>query len=91
MTQNTTPQTVALTLTLEELQLLLDACDSHAYWQLSTEDQRWNGFVITKDDLDNEDEDDEDEDEDENAADLRAVRQLETKLEAAAATLKEDI
>jgi hypothetical protein len=35
----------AITLTADELAILVDALDSHIYWQLSDPDARSSGFV----------------------------------------------
>ncbi len=36
----------AIQLTRREVQVLLDALDSHEYWQLSDPAYRWSGFVM---------------------------------------------
>lgn len=40
---------ITITLTADELRLVVDALDSHAYWQLAEEDNRRDGFVIDED------------------------------------------
>ena len=39
-------RTVDLTLSIADIQLLLDGLDSHVYWDLSDEDCRSSGFVV---------------------------------------------
>lgn len=66
-----------------ELELLREALDSHAYWQLSAEEFRSDGFVIDPGTMDEDD-----------AAELADVKALDDKLaelqkQAAAARAKE--
>lgn len=63
---------ILVPLTDGELELLREALDSHAYWQLSTEDFRSDGFVLEPGTLDEDD-----------AAELAEVRALDDKLAAA--------
>jgi hypothetical protein len=58
-----------LTLTHEELGLILDALDSHSYWQLSDQQYRNSGYVM-----------DEGSDDPENAEAIKDVATLEKKL-----------
>lgn len=58
---------IGVQLTPRELALILEALDSHAYWQISERHQRNNGFVTYK--LN-----------DKNAKELAAVDELTSKL-----------
>ena len=59
---------VTITFTREEPELLQEALDSHAYWQLSDEHYRHSGFVY-----------DPGSDDPDAAAEIRAWQALETK------------
>lgn len=65
-------KTRSVKLTDDELALLIDALDSHRYWQLSDEQYRSDGFVFEPGS------DDED-----NADGIKACVALESKLHAA--------
>ncbi|HKA65450.1 MAG TPA: hypothetical protein VKD00_06995 [Methyloceanibacter sp.] len=53
----------------DELALLAEALDSHAYWQVSEQEQRNDGYVYHDENDDNHD-------------DLAAIEQLQAKIEA---------
>lgn len=79
----TTPKRISVELTPEELRLILEALDSHEYWQLSDESERSNGSVILPEDREDADlEGGEDDDDTDNHAEIRACRRLEAKLAA---------
>jgi hypothetical protein len=59
---------VSMELTLDELALLIDALDSHEYWQLSESHERDSGYSTVEDGVNTE---------------IDAVRALISKLEAA--------
>lgn len=62
---------ITVQLTKEQLALLVDACDSHVYWQLADGDYRSNGFV-----------EEPGSDDPDTAEEIAAVNQLHDMLEA---------
>lgn len=63
-------------LTPDELSLLIEALDSHAYWQVSTDNQRHDGYVNHEED-------------DENHEELTEIEALAEKLAALSAAMDE--
>jgi len=57
---------------------LVEALDSHEYWQLSEENERHSGYVVLPGDCDEEEEDEESE----AHAEIRACRKLAERLDA---------
>lgn len=63
---------VSIELDLDELSLLIDALDSHEYWQLSESHERDSGYSTIEDGVN---------------AEIDAVRALISKLETARSTV----
>jgi hypothetical protein len=64
-----TPKKHQISLTAAELHLVLEALDSHRYWQLSDEQYRNSGYVM-----------DPGSDDEENAETIREISALEARL-----------
>jgi len=79
-----------MTIELDEadLERLIEALDSHEYWQLSDESERHSGYVILPGDLSEEGEPVEDLDA-ENHDEIRACRALAERLQAIRAKLRQ--